>query len=279
MNFEPNAMMELFRAEVENHSESLTSSLMALERDPADASILESIMRSAHSLKGAARIVGVNIAVEVAHIMEDCLVAAQRGELSIKPSDIDVLLQGVDLLVQISEATKSDDAEWAPIEKEVHQCVLQLKAIRAGKPIAQTVVPQESVAQKVAVQEVIVPKATEQSHVAAKEQPAAVEVQPIPELTVEPAVKKIEPTILTFGKTLDRNHAEEMRQALLAAMKSGVEHIRYDLSQTTNLDPVGLAFLAASKQQASELAFKTIEFRPVSDEIQLVLRMSGIASP
>ena len=65
---------------------------MALERDPADASILESIMRSAHSLKGAARIVGVNIAVEVAHIMEDCLVAAQRGELSIKPSDIDVLL-------------------------------------------------------------------------------------------------------------------------------------------------------------------------------------------
>ena len=93
------------------------------------------------------------------------------------------------------------------------------------------------------------------------------------------SVQRPEPTILTFENTLDRAHAEEMRQALLAAMKSGVEHVRYDLSKTTNLDPVGLAFLAASKQQARELEFKSIEFRPVSDEIQLVLRMSGIASP
>lgn len=271
MSFEPNAMMELFRAEVESHSESLTSSLMALERDPFDASILESIMRSAHSLKGAARIVGVNVAVEVAHIMEDCLVAAQRGELSIKPNDIDVLLRGVDLLVQISEATKADDAEWAPLEKEVHQCVQQLKSIRAGKPIVQAAIHPPAGAQA-AVQAVVAHEPSES--LASPVQHASINVDRQPAVAVKPA----EPAVLTFGKTLDRIHAEQMRQTLLAAVKAGAEEVRYDLSMTTDLDPVGLAFLAASIEQAHELSIKRLDFNPVSAELQFVLRMSGIAS-
>ena len=36
-------------------------------------------MRAAHSIKGAARVVGVDPAVSVAHVMEDCFVAAQKG--------------------------------------------------------------------------------------------------------------------------------------------------------------------------------------------------------
>ena len=36
-------------------------------------------MRAAHSLKGAARIVGLTVGVRVAHAMEDCFVAAQQG--------------------------------------------------------------------------------------------------------------------------------------------------------------------------------------------------------
>ena len=35
-------------------------------------------MRAAHSLKGAARIVGLDAAVRVAHAMEDCFVARSR---------------------------------------------------------------------------------------------------------------------------------------------------------------------------------------------------------
>jgi two-component system sensor histidine kinase and response regulator WspE len=43
-------------------------------------------MRAAHSLKGAARIVGMDAGVSVAHVMEDCLVAAQEGRLLLRPS-------------------------------------------------------------------------------------------------------------------------------------------------------------------------------------------------
>lgn len=288
MSFEPNAMMmELFRAEVENHSESLTSCLMALERDPSDASVLESIMRSAHSLKGAARIVGVNIAVDVAHIMEDCLVAAQRGELSIKPSDVDVLLTGVDLLVRISEATKTDDAEWTPIERDVHHCVQQLKSIRAGN-----FVPQES-KQSPSIQQSTEPQrepVNEPESKLVSEKEVSGVVTPLPQhlssaqqlSSAQPQTterKQAEPITLTIGKMLDRAHADEIRCALLVAIKSGAEWVRYDLSQTTDLDPTGLAFLAASAQQRQALGLKSLEFDPLSAEMQLVLRMSGILPP
>jgi two-component system sensor histidine kinase and response regulator WspE len=46
-------------------------------------------MRAAHSLKGAARIVGVDAGVSVAHVMEDCLVSAQEGRLLLRPEHID----------------------------------------------------------------------------------------------------------------------------------------------------------------------------------------------
>ncbi len=271
MSNEPNALIELFRAEVESHSESLTTSLMALERDPADSIILETIMRSAHSLKGAARIVGVNAAVEVAHVMEDCLVAAQRGELSIQPSDIDVLLEGVDLLVQISEATKTDDAQWSSIENKVQKCVRQLRSIRAGVPIAQ--VP---LAHAKSDTDAVVAKpksASVENHSFIDSTPSVIPT----EAATAPAVNHAEPTVLTFGQTLDRVHADEMRRALLAALQSGADRVRYDLSKTTDLDPVGLAFLAASRAQVHELTLASLEFSPVSEEVQLVLRLSGIS--
>ena len=42
-------------------------------------------MRAAHSLKGAARIVGLDAGVGVAHAMEDCFVAAQTGSRFVGP--------------------------------------------------------------------------------------------------------------------------------------------------------------------------------------------------
>jgi chemotaxis protein histidine kinase CheA len=52
-------MMELFRLEVEAQATILTNGLLALETQPQSAQELEALMRAAHSVKGAARIVGL----------------------------------------------------------------------------------------------------------------------------------------------------------------------------------------------------------------------------
>jgi len=106
------SMQELFRVEAENQTTLLTSGLLALERAPASPEQLESLMRAAHSFKGAARIVNLSPAVHVAHAMEDCFVAAQQNRLALEQEHIDVLLRGVDWLTEISRQHEQSIATW-----------------------------------------------------------------------------------------------------------------------------------------------------------------------
>lgn len=102
------SLFELFTLEAEAQTQVLSSGLLALERDPTQAEYLEACMRAAHSLKGAARIVGVDFGVSVSHVMEDCLVSAQEGRLYLQPEHIDALLQGTDFLMRIATPGVSD---------------------------------------------------------------------------------------------------------------------------------------------------------------------------
>ncbi|MCS3421139.1 two-component system sensor histidine kinase and response regulator WspE [Pseudomonas sp. BIGb0450] len=96
------SLLELFSLEADAQTQVLSAGLLALERNPTQADQLEACMRAAHSLKGAARIVGVDAGVSVAHVMEDCLVSAQESRLYLLPEHIDALLQGTDLLMRIA---------------------------------------------------------------------------------------------------------------------------------------------------------------------------------
>ncbi|MGX5793385.1 hybrid sensor histidine kinase/response regulator [Pseudomonas sp. ArH3a] len=111
------SLLELFSLEADAQTQVLSAGLLALERNPTQADQLEACMRAAHSLKGAARIVGVDAGVSVAHVMEDCLVTAQEGRLYLQPEHIDALLQGTDLLMRI--ATPGNDVGPANIEAYV----------------------------------------------------------------------------------------------------------------------------------------------------------------
>lgn len=102
------SLFELFTLEAEAQTQILSAGLLALERNPTQAEYLESCMRAAHSLKGAARIVGVDFGVSVSHVMEDCLVSAQEGRLYLQAEHIDALLQGTDLLMRIATPGVND---------------------------------------------------------------------------------------------------------------------------------------------------------------------------
>ncbi|CAK9890948.1 MULTISPECIES: hybrid sensor histidine kinase/response regulator [Pseudomonas] len=117
------SLLELFSLEAEAQTQVLSAGLLALERNPTQADQLEACMRAAHSLKGAARIVGVDAGVSVAHVMEDCLVGAQEGRLLLRPEHIDALLQGTDLLMRI--ATPGD----VSIDAAVQTFLVQMAAL------------------------------------------------------------------------------------------------------------------------------------------------------
>ncbi|MBA1193220.1 hybrid sensor histidine kinase/response regulator [Pseudomonas entomophila] len=109
------SLLELFALEAEAQTQVLNVGLLSLERDPRQAEQLEACMRAAHSLKGAARIVGLDAGVQVAHVMEDCLVAAQQGQLHLRPEHIDALLQGADLLMRIATPSDAQAQQDVPV--------------------------------------------------------------------------------------------------------------------------------------------------------------------
>ncbi|MFM0227947.1 hybrid sensor histidine kinase/response regulator [Paraburkholderia dipogonis] len=120
------SLIDLFREEARTQARVLNDGLLALDRAPRDAGALEACMRAAHSLKGAARIVGVQVGVELAHAMEDCFVAAQDGRALLDAAWIDELLRGVDIVARIG----NDEDESA--RDAVGTCVASLQARMAG---------------------------------------------------------------------------------------------------------------------------------------------------
>ena len=128
-------MAELFRLEVENQSVVLTENLLGLEQNPTDVSRLGALMRAAHSLKGAARMVDRDAAVSVAHELEDVFVAAQEGSLVLLPAHVDLLLRGVDLLHRIAQAPEDEiETEKSKRAEEVQKLLLDLANLRVDDP-------------------------------------------------------------------------------------------------------------------------------------------------
>ena len=139
------SLLELFSLEADAQTQVLSAGLLALERNPTQADQLEACMRAAHSLKGAARIVGVDAGVSVSHVMEDCLVSAQESRLYLQPEHIDALLQGTDLLMRI--ATPGNNVGPADIEAYVALMERLLDPsqapVKAAPPPAQAPVVEE----------------------------------------------------------------------------------------------------------------------------------------
>ncbi|NWA23598.1 hybrid sensor histidine kinase/response regulator [Pseudomonas gingeri] len=203
------SLLELFSLEAEAQTQVLSAGLLALERNPTQADQLEACMRAAHSLKGAARIVGVDAGVSVAHVMEDCLVSAQEGRLYLQPEHIDALLHGTDLLMRV--ATPSSNV--GPVEIEAY--VLRLQALldpAAARPAPRVPGLPEAIEAQLA----ITPPAVVLDLEPAPVEPALVETAPAEPITSGRRVTE-------GGERVLRVTAERLNSLLDLSSKSLVE--------------------------------------------------------
>ncbi len=128
------SLIELFRMEAESHTSTLSAGLVSLEEASATPEVIEPLMRAAHSLKGAARIVGLDAIVRIAHAMEDCFVDAQKGKLTLRSEHVDLLLRGVDMLAQVGQLGEAEIEAWQTERAdEIDALVAELHAAREGR--------------------------------------------------------------------------------------------------------------------------------------------------
>jgi two-component system, chemotaxis family, sensor histidine kinase and response regulator WspE len=94
---------DLFRMEVTTQMALYNHALLNLEIEQDNSQSLQELMRAAHSIKGAAKIVQADVVVAIAHELEEYFVAAQAGEVVPTPEHVDVLLMGADLISDLSQ--------------------------------------------------------------------------------------------------------------------------------------------------------------------------------
>jgi two-component system sensor histidine kinase and response regulator WspE len=136
-------MLDLFRVELENNTRMLEAGLVTAERDQTPERI-EPLMRAAHSIKGAARIVGLNTAVTLAHAMEDVLSAAQNGKRPLTSTAVDRLLKGNDFFAALS---RLDIQELpAALEKGTQEISVMAGELRNFLSSPQEIAPSQAVA-------------------------------------------------------------------------------------------------------------------------------------
>ncbi len=118
------ATLDLFRQECEQHTRAMGEGLLALEREPDQPALLDRLMRASHSVKGAARAVGLDSAVALAHAAEDQLERARRRQILVGPDLVDVLLAASDLIQRIGVAVSTGGEP--PADEEVLGCAARI---------------------------------------------------------------------------------------------------------------------------------------------------------
>ena len=100
-------LLATFRAEVEERLASLQSGLLQLETHQSPRQVVTLLFRDAHTVKGSARMLGLEGVLHVAHNMEDLLGALRDGRFAVRKDHVDLLLAACD---GISRALPGEDA-------------------------------------------------------------------------------------------------------------------------------------------------------------------------
>lgn len=99
----PAEVIEVFRAEAEEHLRTIASGMDRLEANPADGDAIQVVRRAVHTLKGAASITGYMAVADLAHICEDVLDRISEGTIVPSPEIVSLILdtsQALEALVE-----------------------------------------------------------------------------------------------------------------------------------------------------------------------------------
>jgi two-component system, chemotaxis family, sensor kinase CheA len=124
-----NDLLNIFRDEVSEYLESLNEKLLQIEMIAEDDAAYHPMMiemnRVSHSMKGAARAVGMTMIETISHYMEEVFAAAMRYQLKLTPDICDTLYDGIDLIQNVMDGEENNEQTLAEVLIRLEQAVSQ----------------------------------------------------------------------------------------------------------------------------------------------------------
>lgn len=116
-------IIQLFFVDLETYTRLLQEGLLTLELDPLDEQNLASLMRAVHSIKGAARVIGLEKIVHLTHTVEECLLHVKEKRIQVTPRLMECLFGALDLLQELLKKRPESIDQWL---SERHSHIMQL---------------------------------------------------------------------------------------------------------------------------------------------------------
>ncbi|WP_299266913.1 chemotaxis protein CheA [Halorientalis sp.] len=124
--------LDAFIRESEEAITELNNSLLAMESNPEDEQAMESIFRTAHTLKGNFGAMGFEDASDLAHAIEDLLDEMREGSMEVTPEVMDMIFAGVDQI----EVIVGEIEEHGESTAETDEMVTEIRGVLEDGPDA-----------------------------------------------------------------------------------------------------------------------------------------------
>jgi len=99
---------EIFRLEAEEHLQTISTYVAALENDPTNQEFIQGIRRATHTLKGAAAMMGFRAIAELSHVSEDLLDNIMEGNTPASSDALSIILDTAETLDILITGNKPD---------------------------------------------------------------------------------------------------------------------------------------------------------------------------
>ena len=121
--------LPIFLAEVDEHLQLLDDGLIRLEREEADTELMQTVFRSAHTIKGMSGMIGHQRMTDLTHAMETVLDGVRKNEIRVSSQLVNVCLEAVSHLRLLRDEVSSSETCDADIEG----IVFLLKGLLSGE--------------------------------------------------------------------------------------------------------------------------------------------------
>ncbi|MEI8377585.1 MAG: hybrid sensor histidine kinase/response regulator [bacterium] len=129
-------VVQIFESEIQDNISNINKLLLILEKDNNDSYAIQELFREAHSIKGAARMVGFLDIQNLAHAFENVMTMRKNNEIVITPEIVELLFSAIDYMeITIGEIIKTKGQyKTAELEQIIRKLNFLDKKSAAEKP-------------------------------------------------------------------------------------------------------------------------------------------------
>jgi chemosensory pili system protein ChpA (sensor histidine kinase/response regulator) len=125
-------VLSYFSPEADEYLHAMESFLQRLQENSSDPDNIQTLVRTAHTLKGSAKTIGFHAIGDIAHPIEDCMVAVREGRLAVTPNLVGAIAQAVAV---IRVLMKRDPARVSQLQQDVPHVTQTLERLCDGEPV------------------------------------------------------------------------------------------------------------------------------------------------